>query len=63
MEYVIPLGNWTRALADALEKAQAGDTIVVQDVNKQELALHAAERMQKVGVAIVVRRDTAWKRG
>jgi len=44
---VIPSGNWTMALADAIENAGPDTVIVVNTDAKKELGLSAAERMGK----------------
>jgi hypothetical protein len=41
----LPSGNWPTALADAIEHALDGDTIVVHDPAMQALAESAAARM------------------
>lgn len=45
MKHIIPSGNWTTALADAIESAQDGDVIVVHNAAMLELAMRAQERM------------------
>lgn len=42
--YTIPTGNWTTALADALDKAEDGDTIAVHSEAMKELAERAIRR-------------------
>ena len=43
----IPTGQWPSALADAIEDAQPGDTIIVHNEDMRELAENAAKRMGK----------------
>lgn len=45
MRHPIPSGNWTSALADAIESAQDGDVIIVHNAAMLELAMRAHERM------------------
>lgn len=40
----IPAGNWTTALADTLDQAEDGDTIVVQSERMKELGERALSR-------------------
>ena len=46
MDYIIPAGNWTTYLAQAIEQAAEGDTIVVADESVKELAKLAIGRMR-----------------
>ena len=43
--FVIPSGNWTTALADAIDRAVDGDEIVCRDEPMRELARGAHARM------------------
>jgi hypothetical protein len=43
--HLLPSGNWPTALADALEQALDGDTIVVHDPAMQALAAVTAVRL------------------
>lgn len=43
--YTIPAGNWTIALADAIEQSVDGDVIVVDSDVKVELGQDAKDRM------------------
>ncbi len=45
MRHTIPIGNWTMALADAIESAKDGDVIVVHNAAMKELAEGAYSRM------------------
>jgi len=45
MQYVIPAGGWVSRLADAIENAEAGDSIVVRSEAMLELAERARSRM------------------
>ena len=45
MRHVIPLKNWHMELANAIDNANDGDTIVVHDEDMKQLALSAKSRM------------------
>ena len=45
MRYEIPTGGWTTALADAIDDATAGDTIVCHNTDMRALAERARLRM------------------
>lgn len=51
--HTIPPSNWLTHLADAIEQAAEGDTIIVPSDDARELALRAIERMRP-GAAITV---------
>jgi len=45
MRYTIPRGNWTTALAAAIEVARDGDVIEVHNAAMLDLAIRAQQRM------------------
>lgn len=44
-DHHIPRTNWPMHLADAIEQAREGDTIIVHNESMHQLALEAAHRM------------------
>jgi hypothetical protein len=54
MEHKIPDGDWTVHLANAIRRAEPGDTIVVQTAVRKQLALSAANRLGKTGIEFLV---------
>ena len=58
MKIIIPLGNWPMAIVEALDRADDEITLVVDDEDKRELVLRAAQRMGKrVTVEVVTHSD------
>jgi len=56
MTYVIPSGNWSQHLADAIERASDGDEIVVESEAAAEMARKAIQRMRPgLQVTFVIR--------
>lgn len=45
MTHTLPIINWHTVLAEIINKANDGDTIICQTDNKKELAERAASRM------------------
>ena len=45
MRHIIPERNWHMELANTIDNAQDGDTIVVHDEDMERLALRAKSRM------------------
>lgn len=54
MTHTIPKVNWVSALTAALQHATPGDVIEVDTLNKVQLAHKAIERMNLVGLRVVV---------
>jgi len=53
--HVIPPGDWTQHLADAIEAAENGDRIIVESDAARELARSAIQQMRPgLSVEIVV---------
>ena len=55
-------GNWTTALATALRQAEPGDTIIVDEEAKRELAVEAAQQMQSTATVCLVSDDADYSR-